>query len=48
MHEFQIDKTRLHHNNIRKHLQKTGLHFIGNGHEGDKVFWTRTDKIELI
>lgn len=48
MHEFQIDKTRLHHNYTRKHLQKTGLHFIGNGHEGDKVFRTRTDKIELI
>lgn len=47
VHEFQIDKTRLHHNYVRKHLQKTGLHFIGNGHEGDKVFRTRADKIHV-
>lgn len=47
MHEFQIDKTRLHHDYVRKHLQKTGLHFIGNGHEGDKVFRTRADKIHV-
>lgn len=47
VHEFQIDKTRLHHNYVRKHLQKTGLRFIGNGHEGDKVFRTRADKIHV-